>query len=142
LQDEPLVVCHNDLNAANIIYDETTESFTFIDYEQVGMNYRAFDIADHYCEFAGLHLDVEQFPSKEKQFLFFEHYIGNTSEKELERLYTQVCKFVLVAHLLWFIWAKLQDCVSKVNFDYNVYAEKRIREYWRRKEEYLNFKSG
>jgi thiamine kinase-like enzyme len=25
----------------------------FIDYEYAGYNYRAFDIADHFCEFAG-----------------------------------------------------------------------------------------
>jgi Predicted choline kinase involved in LPS biosynthesis len=49
----PVVFCHNDLLLGNIIYDETEDKVTFIDYEYAGVNYQAFDIANHFDEFAG-----------------------------------------------------------------------------------------
>lgn len=47
----PVVFCHNDLLLANIIH--RNNSVTFIDYEYAGYNYQAFDIANHFAEFAG-----------------------------------------------------------------------------------------
>jgi len=31
------------------------EKVSFIDFEYVGYNYQAFDIANHFCEYAGEH---------------------------------------------------------------------------------------
>ncbi|XP_072701046.1 ethanolamine kinase 2 isoform X2 [Ciconia boyciana] len=50
----PVVLCHNDLLCKNIIYDGTQEHVRFIDYEYTGYNYQAFDIGNHFNEFAGL----------------------------------------------------------------------------------------
>ncbi|XP_076214110.1 ethanolamine kinase 2 isoform X3 [Aptenodytes patagonicus] len=50
----PIVLCHNDLLCKNIIYDRTQEHIRFIDYEYTGYNYQAFDIGNHFNEFAGL----------------------------------------------------------------------------------------
>lgn len=47
----PVVFCHNDLLLANVIC--CGDSVTFIDYEYGGYNYQAFDIANHFAEFAG-----------------------------------------------------------------------------------------
>ncbi|KAJ7422281.1 Ethanolamine kinase 2 [Pitangus sulphuratus] len=49
----PVVLCHNDLLCKNIIYDRTREHVRFIDYEYTGYNYQAFDIGNHFNEFAG-----------------------------------------------------------------------------------------
>lgn len=48
----PVVFCHNDLLSANILLD-TKGRVLFIDYEYGEYNYRAFDIANHFCEYAG-----------------------------------------------------------------------------------------
>jgi len=32
------------------------EKVSFIDFEYVGYNYQAFDIANHFCEYAGQHV--------------------------------------------------------------------------------------
>jgi len=32
------------------------ETIGFIDFEYVGYNYQAFDIANHFCEYAGTHV--------------------------------------------------------------------------------------
>lgn len=47
----PIVFCHNDLLLANVIHRPT--SVTFIDYEYASYNYQAFDIGNHFDEFAG-----------------------------------------------------------------------------------------
>ena len=49
----PVVFCHNDLLLANVIYNEGKHTVTFIDYEYADYNYQAFDIANHFAEFAG-----------------------------------------------------------------------------------------
>ena len=53
LNDE-LVFCHNDLLLGNILYDEIEHSIEFIDFEYAGANYQSYDIANHFCEFAGI----------------------------------------------------------------------------------------
>ncbi|XP_045697517.1 ethanolamine kinase 2 isoform X3 [Phyllostomus hastatus] len=54
--DSPVVFCHNDLLCKNIIYDSTKGHVRFIDYEYAGYNYQAFDIGNHFNEFAGVSL--------------------------------------------------------------------------------------
>lgn len=49
----PVVYAHNDLLIGNILYDEKKNSVTFIDFEYTAYNYQAFDIANHFAEFAG-----------------------------------------------------------------------------------------
>ncbi|XP_019402150.1 PREDICTED: ethanolamine kinase 2 isoform X3 [Crocodylus porosus] len=50
----PVVLCHNDLLCKNIIYNETEGHVRFIDYEYTSYNYQAFDIGNHFNEFAGV----------------------------------------------------------------------------------------
>jgi len=49
----PIVFCHNDLLLANVIYNAEKNTVTFIDYEYSNYNYQAFDIGNHFAEFAG-----------------------------------------------------------------------------------------
>lgn len=51
--DSPVVFAHNDLLLGNIIYSSTANCVTFIDYEYAAFNYQAFDIGNHFAEFAG-----------------------------------------------------------------------------------------
>lgn len=51
--NEAVVFCHNDMLAANILYDEHSDRIQLIDFEYGGVNYRAFDIANHFNEYAG-----------------------------------------------------------------------------------------
>ena len=57
----PIVMCHNDLLLANVILDPSRSHVVFIDYEYAGLNYQAFDIGNHFAEFAGLYSFNEQF---------------------------------------------------------------------------------
>lgn len=51
--DSPVVYAHNDLLLTNILYNRQKKSVVFIDYEYTAFNYQAFDIANHFAEFAG-----------------------------------------------------------------------------------------
>lgn len=52
-QDMPITFCHNDLLLGNIIYNSKTSKVSFIDFEYAMLNYPAFDVANHFNEFAG-----------------------------------------------------------------------------------------
>ncbi len=55
--ENPVVFCHNDLLLANVLF--TGKSVSFIDYEYAGYNYQAFDIANHFNEFAGTYEQIK-----------------------------------------------------------------------------------
>ena len=52
-QSTPLVLCHNDILLNNILYEENTNNVHIIDYEYLGANPAAYDIANHFAEYAG-----------------------------------------------------------------------------------------
>lgn len=51
--NSPIVFCHNDLLLGNILHKREEKKVTFIDFEYADFNYQAFDIANHFAEFAG-----------------------------------------------------------------------------------------
>ncbi|NXT19643.1 EKI2 kinase, partial [Syrrhaptes paradoxus] len=128
----PVVLCHNDLLCKNIIYDGTREHVRFIDYEYTGYNYQAFDIGNHFNEFAGVkEVDYRLYPSKETQLQWLRSYLqaykqltqrdrggSGVSEEELEVLYVQVNKFSLASHFLWACWGLIQDKYSTIDFNF------------------------
>lgn len=53
--ESPKVFCQNDLLLKNIIcYDKPHQGVAFIDFEYADFNHQAFDIANHFIEFAGI----------------------------------------------------------------------------------------
>ena len=46
-------MCHNDLLLANFLFDSKANKVTIIDYEYLAANPAAFDIANHFNEYAG-----------------------------------------------------------------------------------------
>ncbi|XP_070569896.1 ethanolamine kinase 1-like isoform X3 [Ptychodera flava] len=145
--NSPTVFCHNDLVLANIVYDEQT-NVAFIDYEYACYNYQGFDIANHFCEFAGLHVvDFDNYPHKELQLKWLKKYLSDwytmsgvnkhVTDKDVEKLYVVVNKFALAAHFFWGLWTLIQSVHSTVDFDFLGYGIQKFGEYFRRKEEFL-----
>ena len=134
-----IAFCHNDLLAANILVSSNLMEIQLIDFEYGGSNYVAFDIANHFNEYAGGTDDGVpqycQFPSEEKQRAFIEAYLRavsgkNPTESELNGLRMEVQAFVLVNHLYWGLWAINQASVEGCcGFDYLLYAKHRIDRY-------------
>ncbi|XP_029455972.1 LOW QUALITY PROTEIN: ethanolamine kinase 1 [Rhinatrema bivittatum] len=125
----PVVLCHNDLLCKNIIYNEKQGDVQFIDYEYSGYNYQAYDIGNHFNEFAGVnYVDYSLFPDRalQEQWLRFyleayKEYKGfdkDVTEKEVEVLYIQVNQFALASHFFWGLWALIQAKYSTIDFDF------------------------
>ncbi|PNY26041.1 Ethanolamine kinase 1 [Tolypocladium capitatum] len=142
-----LVFAHCDLLSANVIIHrdagaETTVSF--IDYEYGTPSPVAFDVANHFAEWAGYDCDYAAVPTQAQRLTFIREYIktyarlsGETMDEEEEtgRLMHEVDEFRGVPGFYWGIWSLIQATISHINFDYASYAEDRLGEYWAYKAE-------
>uniref|UniRef100_A0A672IJP8 ethanolamine kinase n=1 Tax=Salarias fasciatus TaxID=181472 RepID=A0A672IJP8_SALFA len=127
--DSPTVLCHNDLLTKNIIYNPADGMVKFIDYEYADYNYQAFDIGNHFNEFAGVNeVNYSLYPSRELQRDWLTAYLESykhssgrevtVTEAEVTQLYIQVCKFSLASNFFWGLWAILQSHYSSIEFDF------------------------
>lgn len=156
--DANVSFCHNDLLAANIMKHGKTGEIKLIDFEYGGVNYAAFDIANHFNEHAGGTdkadgvPDYSLFPDEDRQLEFITTYVKksrslrmgdangnghaspNDSEAEAEEIKTvvkEVKAFVLANHLYWGLWAVNQSAVEGTDeFDYLAYAFNRFQRYF------------
>lgn len=139
----PTVFCHNDLLLGNVIYNAERGQVTFIDYEYASFNHQAFDIGNHFTEFAGIdEIDYGRYPEREFQLRWLRVYLeeftgGPCSDDDVERLYVQVNQFALSAHFLWTIWALIQAEHSTIDFDFIQFGQNRYEEYRQRQDEFL-----
>ncbi|KAH7704595.1 Choline/ethanolamine kinase family protein [Aphelenchoides avenae] len=75
LRDNRLVFCHNDLLIHNILYDDKTEEVHFIDYGYGAVNNQLYDVANHFCEYAGLEdADYSRCPGEQDKRDFLRTY--------------------------------------------------------------------
>ena len=133
--DSSVAFCHNDVLAANVLLEEGTVQLHLIDFEYGGINFAAFDIANHFMEFAG-GTDIpsgipnyDWLPTKELERAFVESYLGvntdgNTGsgkadgeddktkddddddkDGKVDSFLAEVQAFKLVNHLYWGLWA-------------------------------------
>uniref|UniRef100_A0A8C8ZEY8 ethanolamine kinase n=2 Tax=Lemuridae TaxID=9445 RepID=A0A8C8ZEY8_PROSS len=142
----PVVLCHNDLLCKNIIYNEKQGDVQFIDYEYSGYNYLAYDIGNHFNEFAGVsEVDYSLYPDRELQSQWLRSYLEaykeykgfgtEVTEKEVEILFIQVNQFALASHFFWGLWALIQAKYSTIEFDFLGYAIVRFNQYFKMKPE-------
>lgn len=139
LLNAPVVFAHNDLLSGNLMLNDDEDKLYFIDFEYGSYSYRGYDIGNHFNEYAGYDCDYSLYPSKDEQYHFFRHYLDSEKphevpEKDLEALYVETNTFMLASHLLWAIWALIQERMSPIDFDYLGYFFLRYNEYKKRKE--------
>jgi thiamine kinase-like enzyme len=117
-------------------------SLILVDYEYAGFNYRGFDIANHYCEWAmdtqgpdPALLDFSRFPSLEQQRAFCRAYIegpapgAEATEQEVAGLMAEAQALVMGSHLFWGVWGLLQSRISTIHFNFLMYAKQRLAQY-------------
>ncbi|KAJ2904710.1 choline/ethanolamine kinase [Zalerion maritima] len=159
LGKDGLVFAHCDLLSGNIIVllkDGTTTPnpstdenvvVSFIDYEYAVPSPAAFDISNHFAEWAGFDCDFGVLPTVSQRRDFISTYIyayhdykgtcgaKELLEKEVDKLMAEVDLFRGVPGFYWGIWALIQATISDIEFDYASYAELRLSEYWAWREE-------
>ncbi|CAG5132819.1 unnamed protein product [Candidula unifasciata] len=147
-----IVFSHNDLLLKNIIYNPQKDTVRFIDYEYAFFNYEAYDIGNHFAEWAGMAVvNYDLYPTREEQLPWLRHYLDykaktegqfhrEITDKDVERLYIQANSCACAAHFFWAVWALLQAKHSVIDFDYIRFASIRLSEYFRRKSEFFSMK--
>ena len=148
-QDAATSFCHNDLLCGNILRDPDSGKLHLIDFEYGGCNFRGFDIANHWNEWAGgtkpEHNGVceyDRFPSAEQQAAFCHAYLtelmDTVTEKDVAALVQEARRFVLVNHWYWGLWAVNQAVLEGITpFDYITYAASRLGQYYLAKSDFL-----
>uniref|UniRef100_A0AAF5RTC9 ethanolamine kinase n=2 Tax=Wuchereria bancrofti TaxID=6293 RepID=A0AAF5RTC9_WUCBA len=126
-----VVFYHNDLLIHNIIHDNKTDSISFIDYEYADYNYQDFDIANHFCEYAGVEdFNYSRCPDKEYKREWITKYLiyyleRKPTKDEVDNLLDGNNIFEAAAHFFWTLWALVQSQISTIDFDYLEYAVQR-----------------
>lgn len=138
-KETKIAFCHNDLLAANILVSTDSTDIQLIDFEYGGLNFIAFDIANHFNEYAGGTDNgipqYDRFPNEEKQRDFIRAYLFavcgmDPTQDQMDVFQREVQAFVLVNHLYWGLWAVNQASVEGCNgFDYLLYAKHRISRF-------------
>lgn len=143
--ESPVAFCHNDLLAANImVHVNDMTKIQLIDFEYGGINFVAFDIANHFNEFAGgppdkTEPDYSKLPPLQQQREFCQIYLRERPLEELavEELLKHVQVFILINHLYWGLWGVNQAAMEGTQeFDYMLYAISRFQEYYVAKDAY------
>ncbi|UMM41134.1 hypothetical protein L5515_017528 [Caenorhabditis briggsae] len=141
---EPVAFCHNDLLVHNIVFNGETKRIEFIDYEYAFPNYALYDIANHFCEYAGVEgtPDYTKCLTKDEKWLFINDYLHfkdskNHCDVRMKAMYKHLPLFEATAHLFWAIWALVQAQNSTIDFDYLTYAHARYEQYEKRFQKYI-----
>lgn len=139
----PIVFAHNDLLSGNLMLSEKEEKLYLIDFEYGSYNFRGYDIANHFNEYAGFECDYSLYPDKDSQYHFFRHYLSPdnpelASESELEAVYVETNCYALASHLYWAFWAIVQAKYSPIEFDYLEYYFLRYNEYKKQKDRFIS----
>jgi ethanolamine kinase len=144
------VFAHCDLLSGNVIIQprphgtkpQDVETVNFIDYEYSTPSPAAFDIANHFAEWGGFDCDHGVLPTRTQRRKFISEYVrsyfsylgkrktAEEEEVEARKLFDEVDLFRGVPGFYWGIWALIQATISQIDFDYAMYAEVRLGEYW------------
>jgi len=139
-----IVFAHNDLQYGNILsFNEKKDAdhaVAFVDFEYGGDNPRAFDIANHFCEWQADYHDEDTphelhrdwYPSVKQQETFIASYLNcGINERQVKQLRQEVEYYRAASEIMWGFWGLLQAERTDIEFDYVGYGLGRVREFQR-----------
>ncbi|KAI5458301.1 kinase-like domain-containing protein [Mariannaea sp. PMI_226] len=157
---QSLVFGHGDLLCGNIIMQslsvndrpEKAASVKFIDYEHSTYCPPAFELANHFAEWAGFDCNYNLLPTTSTRVEFIREYLqahrditkerhgtdgptppsSRVTQAEVDQVMADVDSFRGFPGFYWGLCALIQAQAStgSIDFDYAGYAEKRLQEYW------------
>lgn len=99
-----------------------------MDYEYSCFMERAFDIANHFDEFAEYNCNTTSIPSPSRQREFIRSYLDSTAaEEDVDALYEEVQPFLITPNMFWGLWGLLQCVYSSIDADFARYSIHRIQ---------------
>ncbi|UJR08856.1 hypothetical protein I4U23_013111 [Adineta vaga] len=108
----PIVLCHNDTQSRNFLFDKETNTTHIIDFEHSFRNLYLYDIENYFVEFAGLESSPDwtnKYPTKERRLKFLTEYVKHTnflsdqtSVDELTKLCDRCHCLKPLIHLYWY----------------------------------------
>lgn len=140
-EGESIGFCHNDLQYANMMFNDEDKCLTIIDYDCANYDPIAFDIANHFNEMAGNYhsdtphiLDYGKYPDCEERQRFVREYLKSSgkivNDEEVKNLLKDVEKYSLASHVHWGLWSIISKYVNNMDFDYMDYARQRFEQYY------------
>ncbi|CAF1209688.1 unnamed protein product [Rotaria sordida] len=149
-----IVVCHNDTQSLNFLYDEKKNNYiSLIDFEHCARNIWLYDVFNHFIESTGFNdeePDYENaYPIRDKQKQWLEIYLSNAlflnDKIEKQMTIDELCDLgdCLRApiHLYWSLWAFVEALLSSESmqkFDYIKYGKWRLKYYEKYKNEFFS----
>lgn len=151
--------CHNNLLATNIIalnsppskYDlvvstdseevassaPVVSNVQFVDFVHSGVNYIAYDIANHFVGHIRYAFSTHEVPSEQFKREFVQSYANDRFKvncRTVDKLIEDVNLFIPVSHCFWGLWALLMEHADGNDDDYVRYA--------RHRQEMMNASNG
>ncbi|CDU18029.1 hypothetical protein YYC_04553 [Plasmodium yoelii 17X] len=117
----PVVLCHCDLLSSNFI-NKTDNTICLIDFEYSCPMERAFDIANHFNEYAGFNCEWNLIPTRAEEYNFIKNYLNTDDDKIINNLINEIQPFYLISHIHWALWSLLQGMRSSIDFDFINYG--------------------
>uniref|UniRef100_A0A8C9GBP5 ethanolamine kinase n=1 Tax=Piliocolobus tephrosceles TaxID=591936 RepID=A0A8C9GBP5_9PRIM len=121
----PIVLSHCDLLSSNIINTKNNTIY-FIDFEYSCPMERAFDIANHFNEYAGFACEWSLLPNNKEEYYFIKNYLNTQDKTLINQLIDEIQPFYLASHITWGLWALLQAIHSPIDFDFTNYGITRL----------------
>uniref|UniRef100_A0A094ZFN0 ethanolamine kinase n=1 Tax=Schistosoma haematobium TaxID=6185 RepID=A0A094ZFN0_SCHHA len=122
-----VVLCHNDLNAANIILapDERPYAIEFKRYPSI----------EYQKEWVNIYLTAYYQYSNSKSDLHYNELQWNRSKEDyINQWIKEINCFALVSHLLWAVWAVICASENLYSMDFLAYADSRMKQYYHMKK--------
>lgn len=149
-----IVVCHNDTQSLNFLFDENKNNkISLIDFEHCARNMWLYDVFNYFIEYAGFDNEEpdydQKYPSRDKQKKWLEIYLSNASflNDKIEKQMTidELCNLGdylrAPVHLYWSLWAFLEALLSPESmqkFDYIKYGKWRLNYFEKYKNEFFS----
>jgi thiamine kinase-like enzyme len=133
------VFAHADLQHNNILaLAHPSTSVALVDYEYALRAPAAFDIGNHFCEWAADYADdapggmlnyPERYPGRAAREAFCAAYLGaGATAAHAAALAAAADAHALASHVHWALWGVVQSRASSVDFDFIAYAHARFDE--------------
>jgi thiamine kinase-like enzyme len=148
----PIVLCLNNINIYNFIYDSKNKTMSVIDFDHCCSNYFILDLVCYFLELAKQ--DPEnKYPQRQVQKLILAEYLKHSSlnlssliydplkptDSELEHLCDLCGLLIAPVHLYWALWAFLQGLLTQPTstFDFINYGKTRLAQYQKHKQNFF-----